>query len=190
MPSLSRGGRERVGPGRKPWQPNLMGLVPLPVARQAPPRARSRSESPWPRQAAEMLPPRGLHAFGCADRGSSDITAMMPQAAIPVRSCEDQQPRTLCTLETTNLVSSTRTGHPYTHAALCRGPVAHTNAHTVKRTNSLRQKVTREELDFTLGRSRGCIGRVLESAGAAPTAGGRSRRPKGPPCKSPKRGRG
>ena len=52
------------------------------------------------------------------------------------------------------------------------------------------QKAIREELDFTLGRSRGCIGRVRESAGALPTAGGRSRRPKGPPFKSPRWGRG
>ena len=51
-------------------------------------------------------------------------------------------------------------------------------------------KVTREEFDFMLGRSRGCIGRVRASAGAAPTAGARSRRPKGPPCKSPGRLRG
>ena len=34
-------------------------------------------------------------------------------------------------------------------------------------------KVTREEFDFMLGRSRGCIGRVRASAGAAPTRYGR-----------------
>ena len=52
------------------------------------------------------------------------------------------------------------------------------------------QKLTRERMDPELGRSRGCIGRVRESAGAAVAADGRSRRPKAPPCKSPGRGRG
>ena len=47
------------------------------------------------------------------------------------------------------------------------------------------QKLTRVRLDFMLGRSRGCIGRVRESTGAPPTAGGRSRRARGRPCEIP-----
>ena len=43
----------------------------------------------------------------------------------------------------------------------------------------------REEFNVVLGRSRGCIGRVRASVGAPPTAGARSRRPKGPPCEIP-----
>ena len=35
-------------------------------------------------------------------------------------------------------------------------------------------KVTREEFDFMLGRSRGCIGRVRASAGAASSYGRRA----------------
>ena len=67
----------------------------------------------------------------------------------------------------------------------CRPPWAVGGSDAAKRGTFLLYR-----LDSKLGRSRGCIGRVLESAGAAPTAAGRSRRPKGPPCTSPVQGRG